>query len=73
MINEALAEVAQRGEQWKKRSDRATVAVPETESAAPEPRENPIEPESEEETAHEVSIVDGQRQWTAKAEEVDPS
>ena len=35
----------QRG--WrKKRSDRATEAVPETESAAPEPRENPIEPEA---------------------------
>ena len=42
MINEALA----RGEQRKKRSDRATATVPETESAAPEPRENPIEPEA---------------------------
>ena len=30
----------------KKRSDRGTVAVPETESAAPEPSENPIEPEA---------------------------
>ena len=46
MINEALAEEVLRGEQRKKRSDRATVAVPETESAAPEPRENPIEPEA---------------------------
>ena len=44
VINEALAEELQRGEQRKKRSDRATLAVPETESAAPEPRENPIEP-----------------------------
>ena len=46
VINEALAEEVRRGEQRKKRSDRATVAVPETESAAPEPRENPIEPEA---------------------------
>ena len=41
VINEALAEEVRRGEQRKKRSDWAT---PETESAAPEPRENPIEP-----------------------------
>ena len=34
-----------RGEQKKKRSDRTTAAVPETESAAPERRENPNEPE----------------------------
>ena len=47
MINEALAEEVRSGEQRKKRSDRATVAVPETESAAPESRENPIEPEPE--------------------------
>ena len=46
MINGALAEEVRRGEQRKKISDRATVAVPETESAAPEPRENPIEPEA---------------------------
>ena len=46
VINEALAEKVRRGEQRKKRSDRATVAVPETESAAPEPREHPIEPEA---------------------------
>ena len=46
VINEALAEEVRRGEQRKKRSDRTTVAVPETGSAAPEPRENPIEPEA---------------------------
>ena len=46
MINEALAEEVRTGEQRKKRSDRAIVAVPETESAAPEPRENPIEAEA---------------------------
>ena len=45
LINEALAEEVRRGEQRMKRSDRATAAVPETESA-PEPRENPIEPEA---------------------------
>ena len=33
-------------EQRKKRSDSATAAVPETESAAPEPTENPIEPKA---------------------------
>ena len=47
MINEALAEEVRRGEQRKKRSDRATAVVPETDSAAaPEPRENTIEPEA---------------------------
>ena len=46
MINEALAEEVRREEQRKKRSDRATATVPETESGAPEPRENPIEPEA---------------------------
>ena len=46
MINEALAEEVRRGEQMEKRSDTATVAVPETELAAPEPRENPIDPEA---------------------------
>ena len=46
VIHEALAEEVRRGEQRMKRSDRATVAVPETESAAPEPRENPMEPEA---------------------------
>ena len=54
VINEALAEEVQRGELRKKRSDRTTAAVPETESAVPEPmaasaapglRENPIEPD----------------------------
>ena len=34
VINEALAEGARRGEQRKKRSDRTTVAAPETDSAA---------------------------------------
>ena len=46
MINEALAEEVQGGEQRKKRSDTATAAVPESEpaaSAAPEPREAPVE------------------------------
>ena len=46
VINEALAEEVRRGEQRKKSSDRATAGVPETESAAPESRENPIEPEA---------------------------
>ena len=46
VINEALAEEVRRGEQRKKRSDCATAAVSEAESAAPEPRENPIEPEA---------------------------
>ena len=46
VINEALAEEVRRGEQRKKRNDRATEAVPETESAAPETRENQIEPEA---------------------------
>ena len=45
VINEALAEEVRRGKQKKKRSDSATAAVPETESAAPESREDPIEPE----------------------------
>ena len=35
-----------RGEQRKQRSDKTTAGVPESESAAPEPRENPIEPET---------------------------
>ena len=54
MINEALAEEVRRGEQRKKRSDGTTAAVPETGPAAPEPmagsaapelREDPIEPD----------------------------
>ena len=36
VIIEALAEEVQRGEQRKKRSNKATAAVPESESAAPE-------------------------------------
>ena len=44
--NHSRPRQVRRGEQRKKKSDRATVAVPETESAAPEPRENPIEPEA---------------------------
>ena len=46
MINEALAEEVQGGEQRKKRSDTATAAVPESEpaaSAAPERKEAPVE------------------------------
>ena len=39
VINEPLAEEVRRGEQRKKRSDRATATVPEAESAAPEHRE----------------------------------
>ena len=46
VINEALAEEVRSGEQRKKRSDSATAAVPETESAAPEPGETPTEPEA---------------------------
>ena len=74
MINEALAEEVRRGEQRKKRSVRATAFVPETESAAPEPRENPIEPEAnpKRRLLMKSASDDGQRQWTAKAEEVDP-
>ena len=45
VINEALAEEVRRGEQRKKRSDGTTAAVPETGSAAPELREDPIEPD----------------------------
>ena len=47
MINEALAEEVRRGEQRKKRSDGTTAAVPEPTagSAAPELREDPIEPD----------------------------
>ena len=48
VTNEALAEEVQRGEQRKKRSDKATAAVPESEpaaSAAPEPREAAVEPD----------------------------
>ena len=45
MINEALAEEVQREEQRKKRSDKSTAAVPDSESAAPEPREAPVEPD----------------------------
>ena len=48
LINEALAEEVRRREQRKKRSDRATAAVPETEpatSAAAELREDSIEPD----------------------------
>ena len=43
VINEA--EEVRRGKQRKKISDSATAAVPETESAAPESREDAIEPE----------------------------
>ena len=45
VINEAMAEEVRRGNQRKKRSGRITAAVPEAESAAPELRENPIEPD----------------------------
>ena len=45
VINEALAEEVQRAEQRKKRGDRSAAAVPETESAAPESKENPIKPD----------------------------
>ena len=46
MTNKALEEDVRRGQQRKQRSDRTTAAVPETASAAPEARENPIEPEA---------------------------
>ena len=74
MINETLAEEVRRGEQRKKRSDSATRAVPETESAAPEPRENPIEPEAnpKRRLLMKSASFDGQRQWTAKGEETNP-
>ena len=83
VINEALAEEVRRGEQRKKRSDEATAAVPETGSAVPEPmagsavpglreRSHRTRPESKEEIGHEVSIVDGQWQWSAKGEETNP-
>ena len=48
VINEALAEEVQRGEQRKNRSEKATAAVPESEpaaSAASKPREAPVEPD----------------------------
>ena len=74
MINEPLAEEVWRGEQRKKRNYRATVALPEAESAALEPRENPIEPEANPKrrllmkSATLTASGSGQR----KAEEVDP-
>ena len=74
VINEALAEEVQRGEQRKKRSDSATAAVPETESAAPEPGENPTEPEAKPKrrllmkSASSTASGSGQQ----KAEEGDP-
>ena len=49
VINEALAKEAQRGEQRKKRSDKATTAARESEpaaSATSEPRDAPVEPEA---------------------------
>ena len=83
VINEALAEEVRRGEQRKKRSDGTTAAVPETGSTAPEPmagsaapeferRSHRTRPESREENAHEVNIIDVQRQWSAKGEETNP-
>ena len=83
MINEALAEEVRSGEQRKKRSDGTTAAVPETVisstrtsgrtgSAGIVRRSYRTRPESKEENAHEVSIVDGQRQWSAKGEETNP-
>ena len=41
-------------------------------SAGIERRSHRTRPESKEENAHEVSIVDGQRQWSAKGEETNP-
>ena len=74
VINEALAEEVRRGEQRKKISDRATVAVPETESAAPEPRENPIEPEAnpKRRLLMKSASLTASGSETVKAEEVDP-
>ena len=48
MINEALVEEVQRGEQWKKRSNETAAAILEPEpaaSAARDLRESPIEPD----------------------------
>ena len=70
VINEALAEEVRRGEQRKKRSDGTTAAVPETGSAAPEPMAGLAAPELREDPID--SIVDGQRQWSAKGEETNP-
>ena len=41
-------------------------------SAGIERRSHRTRPESKEENAHEVSIVDGQRQWSAKGGETNP-
>ena len=52
-----------------KRSDDTAAAMPEAEpaaSAARDLRENQIESEPNQKTAHEVSVVNSQRQWTAK-------
>ena len=75
VINEALAEEVQRGEQRKKRSDKATFAVPESAPAASEPREAPVEPDPnpKKEIAHEVSAANDQRQWTARMQVEDMS
>ena len=72
VINESLAEDIRIGEQRVKRSDMAT-AVPETESAAPEPRENPIEPEAnpKRRLLMKSASLTASGRWTAKAEEVD--
>ena len=69
VINEPLAAEIQRGEQRKKMSDTTTAAIPEPAPAAEDLREGPIEPESQEMIAYEVSVVNSQRQWTAKCEE----
>ena len=75
VINEALAEEVQRREQRKKRSDKATFAVPESEPVASEPKEAPVEPDPnpKKEIAHEVSAANGQRQWTARMQVEDMS
>ena len=70
VINEALAE-----NYGEERSDRAIVVVPETESAAPEPRENPIEPEANPKRRllmKSASLTASGSEWTAKAEKVEP-
>ena len=73
MIHEALAEEIQISEQRKKRSDKTSAVIQESEPAAPAARdwrESPIEsrPESQRKTAYEAS---GSGQQSAKRSAAD--
>ena len=81
MINEALAEEVResRGrrevtepQQQCQKQDQQHQNQWQDRSAGLERRSHRTRPESKEENAHEVSIVDGQRQLSAKGEETNP-